>query len=99
MSTLDLTHSYWQIPLRAEDRKYTGFLHDTKSYQFRVLPFGLCTAVSSFTRAMDQILGPEFEEFVTPYVDDLLLLKRLNNILNICIVCLRVYSLQDLLLD
>lgn len=73
---LDLSASYFQIPLREEDKKFTGFLVGTKTYQFTVLPFGLCTAVSSFSRAMSQILGPEFEEFVIAYVDDLLIFSN-----------------------
>jgi transposase InsO family protein len=72
MSTIDLRSSYWQIPLRPSDRQYAGFLHEGKSYVFRVLPFGISTAVGGFTRAMDIILGSEVTQFTTAYIDDLL---------------------------
>ncbi|XP_062714830.1 uncharacterized protein LOC134291298 [Aedes albopictus] len=71
-SLIDLTSSYWQIPIKPGHRKYTGFLFETRSYVFNVLPFGLCTAVASFSRAMDVILGPEILEFIEKYLDDLL---------------------------
>lgn len=76
MTSLDLTHSYWQIPLREQDKQYTCFIYHTKTYRFKVLPFGLKTAISSFTRAMDIILGSEFRDFVVCYVDDLLIVSE-----------------------
>ena len=73
LSIIDLRASYWQIPLTPESRKYTAFSYNGRVYEYLVLPFGLKTAVASFTRAMDLILGPEVREFVTTYVDDLLI--------------------------
>lgn len=75
-SCLDLSSSYFQIPLREGDKKYTGFLLGTQTYQFTCLPFGLCTAVSSFTRCISKILGPEFDSFVIAYIDDLLIFSE-----------------------
>lgn len=72
MSSLDLTASYWQVPIKPEDRKYTGFLYEGTTYVFKVLPFGLSTSVASFIRGLNKILGAEVEDFVLPYVDDLL---------------------------
>lgn len=73
MTTVDLRSSYWQLPLTPESRQYTGFLYNGRSYTYQVLPFGLKTAVGSFSRAMDVILGPEVREFVVNYIDDLLI--------------------------
>lgn len=73
MSSLELTSSYWQIPIKPDHRQFTGFRHGTRTYQFKVLPFGLKTAVASFTRCMDQVLGPFFAAFVHVYVDDILI--------------------------
>lgn len=72
LSKIDLSHSYWQLPLRESDRKFTGFMVGTKTYQFCVLPFGISTAVSSFTRAMDTVFGRAYDDFLISYVDDLL---------------------------
>jgi hypothetical protein len=40
-----------------------------------VLPFGLKTAVGSFSRAMNVILGPEVREFTVNDIDDLLIVS------------------------
>lgn len=76
LSTLDLTSSYWQVPIRERDRKYTGFLFENNTYVFNVLPFGLSTSVASFVKALDQILGPETQDFSFSYVDDLLVFSE-----------------------
>lgn len=76
MSSLDLTHSYWQIPLADESQKYTGFKFNGKTYCFRVLPFGLTTSVSAFVRCLTAIFGNEFNAFLTQYVDDLLITSQ-----------------------
>lgn len=76
MTTIDLRSSYWQIPLTPDSTKYTAFLYNGKTYTFQVLPFGLKTAVGSFTRAMDVILGPEVQDFTYKYIDDLLVVSN-----------------------
>ena len=79
LSIIDLQASYWQIPLAPESRKYTSFSYNGRLYEYLVLPFGLKTAVASFSRAMDTILGPEVREYVTTYVDDLLITSANTN--------------------
>jgi hypothetical protein len=61
MSAIDLRSSYWQIPLSAESTQYTAFLFNGT---YQVLPFGLKTAVGSFSRAIDDLLivSQTFEE-------------------------------------
>lgn len=73
LSTIDLTASYWQVPIREEDQKYVGFLHENQTYVFQVLPFGLSTSVASFIRGLNIVLGPRVVDFVFAYVDDLLI--------------------------
>ncbi|CAB0044371.1 unnamed protein product, partial [Trichogramma brassicae] len=38
MSSVDLRSSFWQVPLAKESRKYTGFLHQGKTYQYTYIP-------------------------------------------------------------
>lgn len=76
LSTIDLTASYWQVPIVKSHRKFTGFSYAGETYMFNVLPFGLTTSVGSFIRGLNRILGPEVSEFVVPYVDDLLIFSR-----------------------
>lgn len=76
LSTVDLTSGYWRVPIRHEDRKYTGFMFENHTYCFQVLPFGLSTSVASFIRCINKILGPESENFIFVYVDDILVFSR-----------------------
>lgn len=76
LSSLDMTASYWQIPIKPEHRKYTGFSYNNKTYCFKVLPFGLSTSVASFIRTLQNILGVEVEGYSIAYVDDLLIFSN-----------------------
>jgi len=70
-STLDLTSSYWQIPLNKESRKYVSFIYRDKTYSYRVCPFGLKTSQAALVRAVGNIIG-EARSFTLYYVDDFL---------------------------
>lgn len=76
ISIIDLNNAYFQIPISDDSKKYTGFTFNGKSYMYNVLPQGLKTSVGSFSRAMDQILGPEVKQFCVNYLDDLAILTQ-----------------------
>ena len=71
-STMDLSASFWQVPLREQDRKLTAFSFKSGLYQFRVVPFGTKTSSSALIRALNLVLGRDTHEFVTMYIDDLI---------------------------
>lgn len=73
MTSTDLTHGFWQVPLEKNSRQYTAFLHNGTLYQFCRIPFGIKTAGSGFIRALSIALGNEFASFLTCYIDDLLI--------------------------
>lgn len=75
-STTDCNSGYWQIPLDEKSKQYTAFLFDGHLYEFNRIPFGLKTAGSGFIRAMSIALGQELEEFISCYVDDILIASR-----------------------
>jgi hypothetical protein len=52
---------------------YCGFLYKGETYVFNVVPFGLKTSVASLNRCLNERLGPEILEYITVYVDDLLI--------------------------
>ncbi|XP_033228835.1 uncharacterized protein LOC117180446 [Belonocnema kinseyi] len=53
MSTLDLTSSFWQVPLHPDSMKYTAFLYEGKCYEFCMTPFGLETSTAALVSDSD----------------------------------------------
>ncbi|CAB0033439.1 unnamed protein product [Trichogramma brassicae] len=74
MSSVDLRSSFWQVPLAKESRKYTGFLHQGKTYQYTVVPFGLRISSSALNRAAENVLKG-LEKKVIAFVDDWLIIS------------------------
>lgn len=85
---MDLNSGFWQISMKESDKEKTAFSTSQGLYQFRVMPFGLCTAPSSFQRLMENVLrGLQWEECLL-YLDDIIVagatveesLQRLENV-------------------
>ena len=72
--TLDLCSGYYQIPMEASFKHKTSFNTRFGSYQWNRLPIGLCTAGTTFSRAMRLVLrGLNWEEVIV-YLDDIIVL-------------------------
>jgi len=72
ISSLDLKDGYWQIPLKADSRRYTAFTVPGKGlFQWRVIPFGLHSASATFQRVLDRVIGPEMSPHAFAYQDDI----------------------------
>lgn len=76
ISSIDLTASYWQIPINEKDRKFIGFIYEGNSYVFKRLPFGLSCSMASLIRCLNQVLGSEAREVTIAYIDDLLVFSN-----------------------
>ncbi|CAB0044553.1 unnamed protein product [Trichogramma brassicae] len=74
MSSLDLRASFWQVPLDRESRKFTGFLHQGRTYQYTVVPFGLKISSAALNRAAETILSGVRAK-VIDFVDDWLIVS------------------------
>ena len=69
-STLDLHSGYHQVPITEEDQYKTAFVTPDGKYEWKVMPFGLVNAPSSFARMMADIFRGI--PFVKCYLDAIL---------------------------
>ncbi|KAM7296981.1 retrovirus-related Pol polyprotein from transposon 17.6, partial [Ixodes scapularis] len=69
-SSMDLKSGYWQIEVDERDREKTAFVTPDGLYEFKVMPFGLCTAPATFQRVMDTVLAGLKWQSCLVYLDD-----------------------------
>ena len=69
-SKLDHTHTYQQVPLEEDSKKYTTINTTKGLFQFECLPFGVSAAPAIFQRIMESLL--QDLPRVTVYLDDIL---------------------------
>ncbi|KAK8780235.1 hypothetical protein V5799_018426 [Amblyomma americanum] len=72
-SSLDLRSGYRQIEVDERDREKTAFVTPDGLYEFKVLPFGLCSAPATFQRMMDTVLTDLKWQSCLVYLDDVVI--------------------------
>lgn len=81
LSSLDLSSSFWQIPLQEASQEKTSFTVPGRGlFKFKVMPFGLCGAPSRQQRLMDRLFGHGFcsdieKGLVYCYIDDIVIIS------------------------
>jgi len=71
LSFLDALSGYNQIKMHPRDESKTAFMTETCSYCYKVMPFGLKNAGTTYQRLMDKVLAPMLGRNVQAYVDDM----------------------------
>ena len=71
-STMDLKSGFWQVKMAEDSWPYTAFTVSSLGiYKFLRMPFGLCNALVTFQRLMQNCLGELNLTFALIYLDDI----------------------------
>ena len=71
MSFLDVFQGYHQIPLALEDQEKTVFVTPIGNYHYKVMPFGLKNAGSTYQKMMTKMFEPQLGKNIEVYIDDM----------------------------
>ena len=75
-STLDLTSGYWQVELEESAKEKAAFVTRSGLWEWEVLPFGLCSAPSTFERLMETVLRGLHWKTLLIYLDDIIVFSK-----------------------
>lgn len=68
----DLNKSFWQVPVRKEDRLKLAFSHpDLGHFQYNTMPMGLCNSTATLQNLMLKVLRGL--DFAIPYIDNIII--------------------------
>ena len=71
MSFLDAFQGYHQIPLALDDQEKIAFVTPIGNYHYKVMPFGLKNAGSTYQRMITKMFEPQLGRSIEVYIDDM----------------------------
>ena len=77
MSFLDAFLGYHQIPLATDDQEKITFVTPVENYHYKVMPFGLKNAGSTYQRMMTKMFKLQLGKNVEVYIDDMVVKSKL----------------------
>ena len=79
MSFLDAFQGYHQIPLALDDKEKTVFVTPTGNYHYKVMPFVLQIAGSTYQRMMTRMFEPQLGKNIEIYIDDMVVKSKMES--------------------
>ena len=76
VSFLDAFQGYHQIPLALDDQKKTAFVTPTGNYHYKVMPFGLKNARSTYQRMITRMFEPQLGKNIEVYINDMVVKSK-----------------------
>ena len=76
MSFLDAFQGYHQIPLAIDDQEKTTFVTPLGNYHYKMMPFGLKNARSTYQRMMTRMFEPQLDKNIEVYIDDVVVKSK-----------------------
>ena len=73
---IDLKSGFHQIAIRPEDREKTAFRTRDGSFEYTVLPMGLCNAPGTFMQMMNETFRDMLDKSVLCFLDDILIYSQ-----------------------
>jgi hypothetical protein len=75
-TSIDLRDGFYQIALPPGDREKTAFRTRFGSFEYTVLPMGLCNAPGTFMQLMNDSFRDMLDKFVLCFLDDILIFSK-----------------------
>ena len=77
MSFLDAFQGYHQILLALDDHEKTAFVTPIGNYHYKVMPFGLKNAGSTYQRMMTRMFESQLGKNIEIYIDDMVVKSKM----------------------
>ena len=77
MSFLDAFQGYHQIILALDDQEKTAFVTIIGNYHYKVMPFGLKNARSTYKRMMTRMFESQLGKNIEIYIDDMVVKNKM----------------------
>ena len=77
MSFLDAFQGYHQIPLALDDQEKTSFVTPIGNYHYKVMPFSLKNAGSTYQRMMTKMFEVQMGKNIEVYIDDMVVKSKI----------------------
>ena len=76
MSFLDAFQGYYQILLVLDDQEKTAFVTPIENYHYKVMPFGLKNAGSTYQRMTTRTFESLLRKNIEIYIDDMVVKSK-----------------------